>query len=375
MAKKRIALAFPMGSSHLEKTAYGIRQYCNSESDKWKLITNPETHILKLSDIQQNSVDGIIAMLRNQEDLDWASKLSTPIINISGTLTHSIHPRVCPDFFSMGKLAADHFFERGFTNFAFFGLSSTHFSKQMFMGYKQQIEQRNQAIDCLEVPFGADFFNNDEQVLQFLKDLPLPCAILAAHDPRAQMLIQACEELNLKVPEDIAILGSNNDTVSCEFSSPPLSSIERDDQKIGFEAAKALDMLMRGEACQQDLLIQPLGIQERKSTEIFTPKHPEIKIALDFIEQQFTQSLNVQMICDHLGRSRRWLEYAFREELQQSPKHFINERRLKKALHLLESSPSFNLSQVAHSSGFSNIDQMNQLFIKKHGKRAIFFKN
>ena len=80
------------------------------------------------------------------------------------------------------------------------------------------------------------------------------------------------------------------------------------------------------------------------------------------------------MICDHLGRSRRWLEYAFREEFQQSPKHFIDERRLKKAMHLLQNTPQFNLSQIAHQSGFSSVDQMNQLFIKKHGRRAIFFK-
>ncbi|MDD7986532.1 DNA-binding transcriptional regulator [Lentisphaera marina] len=374
MIKKRIVLAFPMGSSHWEKTAYGIRAYCNEEKENWKLITNPETHILKLSDIPPESADGVIAMLRNQEDLALAEKLAIPLINISGTLLRSVHPRVCPDFFSMGKLAADHFFERGFTNFAFFGLNSTHFSKMMYMGFQQQVEQRHHGVHALEVPFGADFFSNDDQVLKFLKELPKPCAILAAHDPRAQMLIQACEELHLRVPEDIAILGSNNDTVSCEFSSPPLSSIERDDKKVGFEAAKALDMLMRGEACQQELLIPPVNIQTRKSTEIFTPTHPEIKLALSFIEEQFTQSLNVKMICDYLGRSRRWLEYAFREELQQSPKHFIDERRLKKAMQLLKKSAPLNLSQIAHQSGFSSVDQMNQLFIKKHGKRAIFFK-
>lgn len=374
MIKKRIVLAFPMGSSHWEKTAFGIRSYCNTERENWKLITNPETHVLKLSDIPLNSADGAIAMLRNTEDIEIASHLAIPIINISGTLTDSSSPRVCPDFYSMGKMAADHFFERGFTNFAFFGLSTTHYSQMMHMGFSQQVSQRQTCVHSLEVPFGADFFNSDEQVLQFLKDLPKPCAILAAHDPRAQMLLQACEEIGLEVPGDIAILGSNNDTVSCEFSSPPLSSIERDDQRIGFEAAKALDMLMRGEACQHELLIPPIRVQTRKSTEIFTPKHPEIQLALEFIEEQFDQALNIQMICDHLGRSRRWLEYAFREEFQQSPKHFIDERRLKKAMHLLQNTPQFNLSQIAHQSGFSSVDQMNQLFIKKHGRRAIFFK-
>ena len=374
MNKKRIALAFPMGSSHWEKTAYGIRSYCNQERDKWKLITNPETHDLKISEIKLDAIDGIIAVVRNKTDLDYLKKHSVPCVNISGTLQKSDLPRVCPDFYQMGQLAAQHFFERGFQNFAYFGLSETVFSERMYQGFQKELSKKTKTCEKLEVTFGANFLEQDELIHEFLKSLKLPCAILAAHDPRAQTLLEVCEEMGLRVPEDIAILGSNNDTVSCEFSSPPLSSIERDDQKIGFEAAKALDMLMRQEACQHELIIPPLKVKTRKSTEIFTPKHPEIKRALDFIEEQFDQSLNVQMICDYLGRSRRWLEYAFREELQQSPKHFIDERRLKKALQLLQGSSQLNLSQISQQSGFSSVDQMNQLFIKKHGRRAIFFK-
>jgi LacI family transcriptional regulator len=240
----------------------------------------------------------------------------------------------------------------------------------MFKGFQSV----NLKTELLELSSGANFMSQDEKIIQFLKSLPLPCAIMGAHDPRALMITQACEEIGLRVPEDIAVLGCNNDSVSCEFSNPPLSSVERDDIQLGFAASAKLDMLLRGEAPNRETLIAPIKVVERQSSCIVNSSSPEMRRALTFINKQIHQSLSVQLICDHLGRSRRWLEYAFREEFGKSPKEFIDELRLQNSRELLLARPDLKLAEIATNCGFASLDQMNQLFTKKLGKRAIFFR-
>ena len=372
MKKKNIALAFSMGARHLEQSVLGIKQYINEFKCPWRLITNPETHKLEISELKNLKIDGVIAMIRSERDEKIIQELKLPTINISGVLDQSLFPRVCSDSYLIGKKGAEYLRSRGFRSFAFYGLQGIAYSKEMYQGFCSAISDSSPQL--LELPPGANFMTEDEMTTKFLKSLPKPCAIMASHDPRALILAQTCEEIGLKVPEDIAILGCNNDSVSCELASPQLSSVERQDREVGFAAALKLDTIMRGEAPKNEDLIAPKKIIERASTNIITAQNPEMRKAVSFIQKQAKQSLSVQMVCDHLGRSRRWLEYAFREEFSKSPKEFIDELKLQNARELLLTNPELKLAQVASSCGFASLDQMNQLFMKKLGKRAIFFK-
>ena len=374
--RKKIALAFPMGVSHLEEIAYGIRTYCKEHNTNWMLVSNPEKHHLQISEINPGQVDGVIGMVRNGNDIATASSFRVPVVNISGVLPKTAFPRVCPDFAAMGAMGADYFLRKGFQNFAFYGLEKIWYSQEMLRGYKGRLTENDKSLAVLEAGSGGGILGGvSERLMDWLESLPKPVALLASHDPRAVLVLQACHERGIKVPEEVSVLGSNNDGITCELAEPTLSSIVRDGERNGYEAAKLLDALLQEkEIMTREEKLLPLKVSSRESSAMVTVSDPDLIKAVAYIENSLESHVNVEAVCHHVLRSRRWLEYAFRRELKQTPKEFIDEIRLKQAKKYLAESTKYKLSAVAQMSGFNSVDQMNQLFIKKTGQKASVFR-
>ena len=372
-----IALAFPMGVSHLEEIAYGIRKYCKEHSVNWMLVSNPEKHHLQISEIQPGQVDGVIGMIRNGNDIATASSLGVPVVNVSGVLPKTAFPRVCPDFRAMGALAAEHLLRKGFQNFAFYGLEKIWYSQEMAEGYKEALRDNNKEANILEAgSAGLVLGGVSERLMDWLEALPKPVAVLASHDPRAVLVLQACYQRGLKVPEEVSVVGSNNDGITCELAEPTLSSIQRSGEENGYEAAKMLDQMLRGESLEsREISLAPVKVVGRESSAMVAVSDPDLAKAVAYIDQNLSSQINVDSVCGHILRSRRWLEYAFRRELKQTPKEFIDEARLKQAKKYLAETNKQKLSAIAQMSGFNSVDQMNQLFLKKTGKKASAFRS
>ena len=198
----------------------------------------------------------------------------------------------------------------------------------------------------------------------------MPVGILASSDHRAMMIYEACATLNLRIPEDVAVIGVDNDPVACEFCQPPLSSVSRNDVQVGYDAAALLDRLMHGDkAPKKPIVVQPDGVIQRRSTETWAIEDAEIAAAVRFIREHLGENFGVERLLKECRLSRRRLERQFRETMGRSPYAFINELRVAEARRLLAVQDANDLSAIAAKCGFREARRMRLVFQKHTGMK------
>jgi LacI family transcriptional regulator, galactose operon repressor len=364
---KEIALAFPMGVQHLERLVFGLHSYSLEHQLDWQWVTSPDTHSLPVSALQGWDGDAVIGMINTDDDIRVLSNLHCPIINISGVLEHCQYPRIRLHYHAAGQMAAHHFLDKGFQNFAFYGISDVWYSQQLHHGFAQTLQSHSANCDV----FITDSSINQETLWQhdtlrlehWLQSLPAKTGVLAAHDPRAAMLIRACHRIKRNVPEDIAVIGMNNDSTTCEFSTPTLTSIARNSTMTGYKIGELLNRMMNGEEIPPiDIVVAPDRIVERSSTRTLAINNKDLEAAVDYIHNNIEHSFSVETLCQTLRKSRRWLEYVFQQELSTTPHQFISKARTAHAKKLLTDPKRYKLKQVALMSGFSTSKQLNIVF-------------
>lgn len=365
-APLEIALAINVGITHLERVVRGIRDYAESHTD-WRFLVSPETHYLSPTALEGWHGDGVIALANTEEDIAVLESLSCPVINLSGARARSPFPRVRPDYEEIGRMAARHLLERGFRRFGFYGVSDVWYSTRYEAGFASELESRG--LSCARLRVQATLgekvrWDTGQGELElWLGTLEPPFAVMAAHDPRAAMVIRACERVGLRVPEDAAVIGVNNDTVACESCRPALSSIERNDGEIGRRAAILLERLVRGHAPPEDeLVVAPGQMRERASTDSLAVDQPDLLDAIEFARENFRHPIAVSDLVDACPRSRRWLEDAFVTHLGCTPRAFLFQLRFREAKRLLQRSPGLSPGEVARRCGYSGTRQLNAQF-------------
>ena len=361
-----------MGVPHLEEVVHGIRLYAQSQPT-WDLVTSAETHSIPVSTLTGWDGDGVIGMVSATADLNVVRTLSCPVVNLSGAIADPGLPRVRVDYEMAGQMAAAHLLNRGFERFAYYGLRNIFFARSCLEGFRRHVQKHSGLCSVYEdeSTFGvARPWKHDRDALsRWLKSLALPVGLMASHDPRAVMVIQACRRIGLRVPEDVAVIGFNNDIQSCKFCDPQLSSVARPGEKIGFEAASLLDRLMHGEPPpKSDILFPPEEVVERASTNtVAVDDNEALAEAIRFIHQRLSEPIGVEDILQHVSVSRRWLEMAFKKKLRTSPHVYISQARVKKARGLLAEVRKLRYKQVALDCGFSSTRQLNIIFERHTG--------
>jgi LacI family transcriptional regulator len=377
--KKKIVLALPIGVPHLEQVLHGIRLYSQAHKD-WDFITSPETHSIPVSSLVGWDGDGAIAMVNSLKDVEVIQTLKCPVINISGALDYSGIPRVRIDYMEAGRKAARHLLEHGFSRFAFYGLKNVFYAKSEYQGFIEVIKSQGYKCSYYEdtPTFAMDKpWQHDHVSLErWLQSLEKPVGLMASHDPRAAMVIQACKRCGIKVPDEIAVIGFNNDIQTCEFSDPQITSVARPGEKVGWLTAELLDSLISGKTPQAaEIVIPPGEVVERLSTDTIGVDNKLILEVVNNIKRHINEPISVNSIAVSVGRSRRWLEYAFREYLRVTPHEFITNIRFKRAKFLLETNPKISIKELAYECGFSGSRQLNLVFEKQLGVSAKLFKN
>lgn len=364
---KRIALALPLGVPHLEEVVHGIQLYARKQVN-WDFVTSPETHSIPVASLAGWDGEGVIGMVNTLADLRVVRRLKCPVVNLSGALADAGLPRVRVDFELAGRMAAKHFLDRGFERFAYYGLRSIFYARACLKGFRDHLEQHGGRCAVYEdestIGVARPWQHDHDALARWLKSLSRPVALMASHDPRAVMVVQTCRRIGLRVPEDVAVIGLNNDRQGCEFCDPPLSSVSRPGEKIGLEAAALLDRLMHGEpAPARDVVFPPGEIVERASTNtVAVDDNPALAEAIQFIHQHLVQPIGVEDVRRHVSVSRRWLEMAFKKKLRTTPHVYISQARVKKAKGLLAEAPKLRFKQVALDCGFTSTRQLNVIF-------------
>lgn len=360
----KIAIAFPTSVSHLEHSLKGIHDYMR-EHGQWTLVISAESHSLSVRHLKGWDGDGVIAMLNTQADVRAARQLGAPVVNISGAIERTPLPRVRLDYLQSGRLAAETFLNCGFRRFAFYGLLKLWYSNLYAEGFFEIA--RSSGAECYRHDAASSIGNRQpwrqgvDKLERWLARLPKPIALLAANDRRASMAIDACSRLGLRVPHDVAVMGTDNDLLVCEQCDPPLASIARSGRRIGYEVAVLLDQMCRGEAPPaQDVVIAPEGVVMRASADVLAIDDARLQAAVDFMRLHAATPLNIDHVARAAGVSRRWLEYAFQRTLRRSPRQFLNQLRVERARQLLADASRPKLGQIAKESGFSSRRQLRE---------------
>lgn len=202
--------------------------------------------------------------------------------------------------------------------------------------------------------------------------LPRPCGIMACNDICGRQVVNACRVRQIPVPEEIAVIGVDDDEVLCELADPPLTSIALPTEKIGYDAAAMLAHMMAGHAPDRmETRVDPLGVIRRLSTDIVATDSPVISKAIRYIRDHVSDGITVENVLDHLaaqgvGVSRSTLERRFTEFLGRSPKDEILHERVNRARHLLLET-TYPLGQIARLVGLRRTEQLISLFKARTG--------
>jgi LacI family transcriptional regulator len=198
--------------------------------------------------------------------------------------------------------------------------------------------------------------------------LPTPCGLLAVSDYRARQALDACRREGIKVPEEVAVIGVDNEQVICEHAYPTLSSVARNDRLEGFRAAALLDRMIQGDDIANRVApIPPLQVIERESTATFAVTDSRLRAALTYLHDRIEEPISIDDVTRHCDVSRRWLEYAFRDTLGDTPYQYLRRQRLLYAKRLLADEPRTRIYSIAQRTGFSSAKQLTIAFHQMFG--------
>jgi len=202
-----------------------------------------------------------------------------------------------------------------------------------------------------------------KELAAWLKRLPKPVGILACNDNRGRQVLDACAAAELAVPEQVAVVGVDNDDVLCDLADPPLSSVQPDAVRIGFEGAAALDRMIRSgkPAPRRVRSVSPRQLVVRRSSDVLAVDDPVVSSALKIIQREACVGLNVEKLLDQMTISRATLERRFERFLGRSPKDEILRLRLGRVRELLSESED-TLAQIADATGFSSVAHLSVSF-------------
>jgi LacI family transcriptional regulator len=274
-------------------------------------------------------------------------------------------PNITGDYRNTGKMAAEFFLSKGFQNFAFYGYRDTVWSQERCEGFYECIAAHG---------FGNNFSSYQEQslddlwfyeappLLNWLKSLPQPTALMACDDNQGNRITEICKVNNIRVPDKIAILGVDNDEIICNLSDPPLSSINHNIVRGGFEAAALIEHLLNNEeATYQDVVLQPVNIINRLSTDFYSTTDTRIHKVLKYIHQNLSNDITVSDIVKEVPLSRRLLEIRFKEVTKQSIHKYIFNLRMERFAQLLLASDD-PIADVAEQVGITNLKNLSRQF-------------
>lgn len=325
--------------------------------------------------------DGILARITDRATADLLLATRIPTIDLRGALEDSGIPLVGLDSPAAARLAFEHLRDRGFKNMAFCGVQPKQyrFLDQRAAEFERLSKQAGYWFSSFLPRGPTDSTQSwDEQqrdMAAWVAELRKPVGILACHDDCGHELLNACREADVAVPDDVAVIGIDNDELLCELSSPPLSSIDSNTTQIGYTAAELLDQIMAGKiALTGTTLIAPAGVVTRRSTDIMAIDDRAVAAAMRFIREHACDGINVEDVLAHSGLSRSTLDRRFASAFGHSPSDEIMRLKLERVKELLIET-SYPLQRVAHLAGFEHSEHMGSLFRRKTGQTPGEFRS
>ncbi|HEU0142891.1 MAG TPA: XylR family transcriptional regulator [Bryobacteraceae bacterium] len=330
-----------------------------------------------LPDLASWDGDGIIANFDDRAIFSAVTNSRLPSVAFGGGGSCDQSRCKVPYFFgddeAIARLAADHLLSRGLRSFAYCG-----YPRDAINGWS---ERRAHAF-CARVAqrgFKCEVYRSSQRTEQewvalrrsissWLTTLPRPLGLMAANDRRGRQVLEACRALGLRVPDEVAVIGVDNDELFCQMSSPPLSSVEHGAKELGYRAAALLEEMMTGrKAERRRYVIPPVGVVTRQSTNVLAVQEPKVREAMSFIADTACHGIKVRNVAEIVGLSRSALEKRFKATLGYTVPQAIRRVQLERA-RLLIVETKLPLKQVADNTGFRSVQHLTTVFGNTFGQ-------
>ncbi len=373
---RRVALLVETSRGYGRELLSGIVRYSRLHGP-WSFYITPGDFKQALPKMKAWGGTGIIARIETRAIAEAICELKLPTIGLD--IPAELYPmmmdsgcvsEVHPDPSAAAEMAIEHLLERSFRQFAFVGFDDRVWSQQRRKAFVGQLERQGLECRVYEQPRRrGDLEWAREQVIlsDWLKSLPKPCGIFCCNDDRGRQVLEAAKAAELKVPDEIAVVGMDNDDLLCELCDPPLSSVALNAARGGFEAAQLLDDLMSGRASgTRQIVVEPLWVARRLSTDVLAVNDPQVSAALQFIRDHANEPIQVETVLGAQKISRRSLEMRFRNAIGRSIHDEIQRARLERVKHLLAETDWSN-ERIAATTGFASGSYMGQAMKRVFG--------
>lgn len=375
--RRRVALLIESSRAYGRELLLGVAKFVREhhhwsvQHEEWRWSDPPPTWL------KEWNGDGAIARVEVPELAEVIKSLGVPAVDVRGSVRGHGLPLIDTEDPTVARLAAEHLLDRGFRHFAFCGFVGANYSDKRSEWFQERLAQAGLKCHVYSPPKAtrdAQTIEHEkrglrfqEHVGQWLGSLPKPVGVMACNDIRGQQVMNICRRLDLVVPDEMAVIGVDNDEVLCELCDPPLSSVAPDAVRIGYEAAALLDRLMNGgQMPSKPVLVPPLGIVTRRSTDVLAVEDRQLASGVRFIRERAFENINMTDVATAAGMSRRVFERRFVAQFGRSPKTEVLRLRLERVKELLADT-DWTLAEIAERTGFKYGEYLHTMFTQKTG--------
>ena len=291
---------------------------------------------------------------------ETADSLGIPIILRTVNQDYPVFPMASGDYHAIGRMGASFFLRQHYQSYAFWGYKNLLWSRQRIEGFMEVLKPRGMMVSIFETELGE---NAGERVRNWLRSLPKPVALMTCNDVLAQEATEACLETGIRIPDELALLGVDNDEFLCNIACPAISSINLDFERQGYEIGAALyKMRQEGTLTPLRIPVHPVNIQERESTLRHNISNPYIRRIVEFIDANYESPITMDDIVRDIPLSRRAIELYFKREMApETIISYLYGLRIRLMCRYL-STTDMPVGLAAEKSGFSDVLNVGRTF-------------
>jgi len=373
---RRVALLVETSNSYARGILRGVIDYARDHG-RWSVYLGEHSRGDQPPPwLERWDGDGIIARIENARIARAVMRSGRPIVDVSAARLVPALPWVETDDEAIARAAAEHLIERGLRHFAYYGDERFNWSKWRQDHFVRIVRERGFDCRVYEVTraSGRDWEREENALAEWLKERPKPVGVMACYDIGGRQVLDACRRAGVAVPDEVAVVGVDNDGLLCELSDPPLSSVEPDARRTGYTAAEILDRLMRGRRVPVlSHRIPPIGVVTRQSSDTMAVGDADVAEAVRFIRENACSGISVKDVLQRVPLSRRALETRFVKAVGRTPHAEVERVRLERAKHLLLAT-ELPVYEVARRTGFRYQEYLSVAFRRYAGVSPTQFR-
>ncbi len=370
---RNVAILVGVSGSYGRGLLNGIAQF-NREVANWSICFHPQGAMTSIPDwFASWRGDGAVVMTYNPEMTRQIAEMNVPVVNVRLCDHETPFPYVGLDHWKIGQMAAENLLSLGLQNFAFCGREAGMNPGLDVRGqaFRERIEAAGKRCDVYAGAGPEGWEEEQDRLAQWAMSLPKPVGVMASNDERGLHLLDVCRRCGLAVPDDVAVIGVDNDEDLCELTIPPLSSVDLESERVGYAAAQLLEAMMSDEDLQPPMVTQlaPRRVVTRHSSDVVASDDVEINRAVAFIRANVLSGRRVTIadIVGHVGLSRVTLQSRIKSVLGRTLHEEIEYLRLTRVKSLLLCR-DMSIKQIAVASGFSSVQYMTRVFHRWAGE-------